>query len=106
MKLPAPALPASTNVVVALATAMASASTAERRAAPIDVGVQVDQAGHDEATGRVDHLARRGRCQPVADGGDLAVGEADIRDAVDAAARIEHATTGDHPDRARFSSLP
>ena len=49
---------------------------AERGAAPVDVGVQVDQAGRDDIAGDVAHF--RGALQILAEAGDLAVGEGDV----------------------------
>ena len=61
---------------------------AERGAAPIDMRVQVDQAGNDDFAGDVAGLG----CfaEVVAEGGDAAFGEADIEHRVDVLRRVEH----------------
>ena len=48
---------------------------AERRAAPVDVGMQIDEAGRDDLACDVAHVLAR---QIVADGRDLAVREGDV----------------------------
>ena len=49
-KLPGPALPASMKVVTPQRTRQQLGLDAQRRAAPIDMGVQVDHAGRDDAS--------------------------------------------------------
>ena len=53
---------------------------AERRAAPIDMGVEIDEAGRDDIARDVAQLCA---VQPIADRRDPAVGEADVGDAID-----------------------
>ena len=66
----------------------------ERGASPIDVGVEVDEAGKDEVAGAID--VARGR---LADGRrqlrDLAAGESDIERRVEILHRIDHAAVSD-----------
>ena len=56
---------------------------AERGAAPIDMGVQVDQAGRDDVARHVAHLGPRIGLELVSDPRHLAAGKSDIRDRVD-----------------------
>ena len=56
------------------------------RAAPVDMGVQVDQAGRDDLAFDV---ARVGPSEPVADRRDLAAGEGDVGHLVDALRGID-----------------
>ena len=63
---------------------------AERRAAPIDMGVKVDEARRDDLAGHVFHVRARRR-ETRADRGDLAGCEGDIGHHVDALRWIEHA---------------
>ena len=90
-KLPGPELPASTNVVVPLSRRDLGGVDPERGAAPIDMGVQVDQAGHDDLAGDIDDLRRRRRGSIAADRGDLAVRESDVGDLVAPVRRIDDA---------------
>ena len=62
---------------------------AERRAAPIDMRVQVDQARRDDVALHVARLRRAG--QVVADLGDLAAGKRHVGDAVDVLRRVDDA---------------
>ena len=63
---------------------------AERGAAPIDMGVQVDQAGRDDEARDVAHIGAR-VVKPVADLRDLAGGEGDIGDPVEILRRVDDA---------------
>ena len=85
-KLPGPALPASMKVVTPPVRASSSASTPKRRAAPVDVGVQVDQAGRDDLAFDV---ARVLAGEAIADRRDLAAGEGDVGHLVDALRGID-----------------
>ena len=58
MKLPGPADPVSTAVVTPLVAAEVLGIDAERGAAPIDMGVEVDQPRSDDQAGDIAH--RRG----------------------------------------------
>ena len=69
---------------------------AERRAAPVDVGVQVDQAGRDDLACDVAHVLAR---QIVADGRDLAVREGDVGHLVERPARDRRRVRLSEPDR-------
>mgnify|MGYP003341008229 CR=1 FL=1 len=61
---------------------------AKRGAAPVHVGMQVDQARHDDfARYRADVLT----LEVVADGGDLAAGKRDVGDLVEALRGVDHA---------------
>ena len=62
---------------------------AERRAAPVHMGVQVDQPRRDDATGNVQHLGCRTGGQMRPDPGDLAAREGDVRDGIEALRRID-----------------
>ena len=67
----------------ALSRANISAIDAERRAAPVDVGMQVDEAGRDETARDVARVGAA-RVEPVADRRDLAVvGKSHVRDPID-----------------------
>ena len=65
-------------------------------AAPVDMGVQVDQPRHHQAAGRVDQRLRVVDGQPRLDRRHLAAGEADIEEPVDPVSRIQHPTTAHH----------
>jgi hypothetical protein len=66
---------------------------AQRSAAPVDMRVQVDQAGgHDLAA----YVARVLALQIVADRCDLAAAEGDVGDAVDTLRRVDHPATLQH----------
>ena len=60
-KIPGPALPASTNVVVPLRRATSTASTPREVLAPVDMRVEVDQPGHDDQPTHIDDLGIAGR---------------------------------------------
>ena len=60
----------------------------ERGPAPIDMGVQVDQPGHDDEAARIDDFRPRQR-QAGADGDDLAGAKPDIGDRVAPVRRID-----------------
>src|SRR5262249_20164086 len=60
---------------------------AERGAAPVDVGMQIDQPWADKKAGDVADLA--GPIEPLADRGDLAAGEGDVALGIDALAGID-----------------
>ena len=61
---------------------------AERRTAPIDMRMQIDQARHDEQPG---HVALRLRsAEPLPDRRDLAAGEGHVGLRLDALGRVEH----------------
>ena len=62
---------------------------AERGAAPIDVGVQIDQAGRDDITRHVAHVGRRIGLEFASDRGHLAAGKGDIRYGVELLGRID-----------------
>ena len=63
---------------------------AERRAAPIDVGVEIDQPRRDDVAGHVAHIGAGVRLQIVADLRDLAGGEGDVRHRVELLGRVDH----------------
>ncbi len=63
--------------------------------APIDMGVQIDQARRDDAAGNVAHVGAAG-VEPVPDRGDLAAGEGDIRHPVDILGRVDDAAVAEH----------
>ena len=63
---------------------------AERGAAPIDVGVQIDQAGADDVTRHIPHLGCRIGLQFASDRCHLAGGEADILHGVELLRGINH----------------
>src|SRR5262245_58086181 len=63
---------------------------AERRAAPINVSVQIDQARYDDKTANIAHVHCGVRRQVYADLGDLAGGECDIHNAVEALRGVEN----------------
>ncbi len=69
---------------------------AERGAAPVDMGVQVDQARRDDLARDVARVLAR---QVVADGGDLAAGEGDVGHPVERLRGIDHAAALQTPDR-------
>ena len=56
MKLPGPAEPVSTAVVTPAGAAEFLGIDAERGAAPIDMGVKVDEPGRDDQAGDIAHL--------------------------------------------------
>ena len=66
---------------------------AKRGAAPIDVRVQVDQAGRDELALDLARLASR---EVVADRRDLAAGESDVGHLVDPLRRIDQLAALQH----------
>ena len=63
---------------------------AERGAAPIDVGVQIDQARRDDVTRHVAHVGSRIDLELVSDLGHLAGGEGDIRHGVELLGGVNH----------------
>ena len=81
-KLPGPALPASTRVVVPRA-APGRGVDAHGGAAPVYVGMKVDQTGGHDRTRDVPHVVR-GSIDACGDLHDLSAREADVHDAVDA----------------------
>ena len=62
---------------------------AQRSAAPVDVGVKIDQTGRDDATLDVADI---GALQPLADFSHFAVAETDVARRVDALRRVDHAS--------------
>ena len=64
---------------------------AERGAAPIHMGVQVDEARRDDMAGDIPNLGAGIRLEMGAHGGDLAVREGDIHHGVDFLRRIDDA---------------
>jgi hypothetical protein len=60
----------------------------ERGAAPIDMRMEVDEAGDDQLPGNIDGLGPAG-CQIAADRGNLAIGKGDIGELVASVARID-----------------
>src|ERR1700722_13915511 len=68
----------------------------ERSAAPIDVGVQIDEAGGDDVTRYVAHVGPRINLEPVSDHGHLAGGEGDIRYGVELLGGVNHPTAAQH----------
>ena len=65
---------------------------AERGAAPIDVGVQIDQAGGDDVARHVAHVGSGIGLELVSDHGHLAAGEGDIRHGVELLGGVDHPT--------------
>jgi hypothetical protein len=63
---------------------------AERGAAPIDMGVQIDQAGRDDGARHVADVRSRIGLELGSDLGDLAVGEGDVRHGVKLLRRVNH----------------
>jgi hypothetical protein len=61
---------------------------AKRRAAPVDMRMQIDQARHDEQAGHV--ALRLGSTEPLPDRRDLAVGERHVGLRLEALGRVEH----------------
>ena len=57
----------------------------------INVSMGVDQAGQDQLAGDVDHLARAGRKDRGFDGGDAAVADRNVANAVDSGGRANDA---------------
>ena len=90
-KLPAPALPASMKVVVPLLRREAVGVDAERGAAPIDMAVQVDEAGRDDAARGIDDLRGAIGRDVGVDRGDAAIGDGDIALRIEAGGRIDEA---------------
>ena len=74
--------------MTALARANVVGVDAKRCPAPVDMRVEIDQAGRHDAAGHVS--VSRGR-KSVADRGDLAVGEGDVGDPVDPLRGVDHA---------------
>ncbi len=64
---------------------------AERGATPIDMGVQVDQAGRHDLACNVAHGGRGIRLQAAADLRHLAVGKRDVADRVEPLRGVDHA---------------
>src|SRR5579883_749832 len=64
---------------------------AERGPAPIDMGVEVDEAWSDDVASRIPHDCARGRPKIGSDADNAAIGEGDIGDPVDPLARIDDA---------------
>jgi hypothetical protein len=60
----------------------------DRGAAPIDMGVQVDQPGRDEQTADIAGVGR-GFVDALADGDDLPAGESDVAAGVDSLRGID-----------------
>ena len=69
---------------------------AQGRAAPIDMGVQVDQARDHEPAAGVEDLPGAFDRQPGLQGGDAAVAEPDIELPVDPGTGIDHPTVADY----------
>ena len=67
---------------------------AQRCAAPIDMGVQIDEPRRDDPAADIVDIGFRPARQGVADLGDLAVRERDLGDAVYVLAGIDHAPAG------------
>jgi hypothetical protein len=65
----------------------------DRRAAPVDVRVQVDQAGCHHLSAQFAHLGSGAGREPVADGGHPAGAEMHVGDAVEVLGRVNHART-------------
>ena len=65
---------------------------AERGAAPIHVGVQIDQAGHHHAAGDIPHIARR--AEILADGGHFSLGECDVGHGIVVLRGVENPSPG------------
>jgi hypothetical protein len=63
---------------------------AERGPAPIDIGVQIDQPGGDNAAGDIADVGLRLRAQPRSDAGDLAIGEGDVHYGIELLRGIDH----------------
>ncbi len=63
---------------------------AERGAAPIDVGVQIDQAGGDDVARHVAHIGSRIGLEPVSDHDHFAGGEGNIRHGVELLGGVDH----------------
>ena len=68
---------------------------AERGAAPVDVGVEVDEAGRDDEAGDVADFGSGVGRQALAEGGDLASGKGNVHHAVEALRRVEHAAAAE-----------
>jgi hypothetical protein len=69
---------------------------AERGAAPINVCVQVDQAGRNDQATQITHIRAAGEIEIVAERCDLAARKRHPRDAVDGLRRIENARAVQH----------
>jgi hypothetical protein len=93
-KMPGPALPASTNVVVPLHRATSLGVDAERGPAPVDMGVEVDQPRHDEQPAHIDGLGAADR-EFAPEPGYLAVAESDIGGLVAPARRVDDAAASE-----------
>ncbi|MGY4354189.1 hypothetical protein ACVW0J_000682 [Bradyrhizobium sp. i1.7.7] len=63
---------------------------AERGAAPIDMGVQIDQPRRHDVTRDVAHIGARIGLEPGPDGGDLAAGKGDVRHGIELLGRVDH----------------
>ena len=66
---------------------------AERGAAPVDVGVQVDQAGRDDRSRHVAHHSPGAALQLGADLGDLAAREGHVAHGIELLRGIDHASS-------------
>jgi hypothetical protein len=65
---------------------------AERGAAPIDVGVQIDQAGGDDVARHVAHISSGIGLELLSDHGHLAAGEGDIPHGIEFLGGVNHPT--------------
>ena len=65
---------------------------AERGAAPINVGVQIDKARGDDVARHAAHVGCRIRLERVTDHGHLASGKGDIRYGVELLGGVDHPT--------------
>ena len=63
---------------------------AERGAAPVDVGVQVDEAGRDDEAGHVADVGAGAAFEAWADAGDLAAGKGDVGDGIELLRGVDH----------------
>ena len=63
---------------------------AERGAAPIDVGVQVDQARRDDVARHVAHIGSGIGLELASDHGDLAAREGDVRHGIELLRGVDH----------------
>jgi hypothetical protein len=65
---------------------------ADRGAAPIDMGVQIDQARGNDVTRHVAHVGSRIDLERVSDRDHLAGGEGDIRHGIEFLGGVDHPT--------------
>ena len=76
---------------------------AERGAAPIDVGVHVDEAGRDKKAAHILHHRGGPARNGLADCGNLAAGEADLGHGIERLGGIDHAAARENEIHRHFA---